>query len=136
LANSIWFDTSVDIVQKALGGLSLRKDLVAQNIANVDTPGYKAQEVNFESSLKSAINDGSTLNMQSTDPRHLGNATLSAADVFQVSKRKGGSERADGNNVDIDRELTELTETGIRYQGLTTAVNSKLNLLKAIANAR
>lgn len=136
MADSIWFDSTIDVVQRSLGGLSLRKDLIAQNIANVDTPGYKAQEVNFESSLKSVMNQGSSLTMQSTDPRHLNKMPLEAADVSQVSLRKGGSERADGNNVDIDRELTEMTETGIRYQGLSTAVTTKINLLKAIANAR
>jgi flagellar basal-body rod protein FlgB len=50
--------------------------------------------------------------------------------------RTGGSMRADGNNVDIDVELMEMTETGIAYQALTQAASKKLALLKSIAMAR
>ncbi|MEI8132704.1 MAG: flagellar basal body rod protein FlgB [Leptolinea sp.] len=134
--NSIWFDPTIEAAQKSLGGLSLRKDLIAQNIVNVDTPGYKAQDVNFETSLKMAMNRGSSLALRTTNGSHLNSLPSESSDVFQISLRKGGTERADGNNVDIDRELNAMTETGIRYQGLTTTVNIKLNLLKAIANAR
>ena len=135
--NSINSDPTISAVEKSLGGLSMRKDLISQNIANVDTPGYKAQEVNFEGALQMALNQGSSLPMVTTSAMHISNTSgLGGGDTFQVGLRQGGTDRADGNNVDVDQELTQMSETGIRYQGLSSAVNMKLNLLKTIASDR
>jgi len=126
-------DSTLNLAQKALDGLSLRRDVISQNIANVDTPGYQAQQVNFETALQSAINSSGTLPMTTTNDRHETGLQSEKTNMLEIGLRKGGSTRADGNNVNIDQELEQMTETGVSYQALTTAITKKLSLLKAIA---
>jgi flagellar basal-body rod protein FlgB len=132
MTDPIFGDSSLNLAGKAMDGLSKRRDVLSQNVANVDTPGYHALELNFESALKNSMSSSPKLNMTLTNPSH----QLSVNDAsgpFQARLRSGGSERADGNNVDIDQELMQMTETGIRYNALSTAVSKKLSLLKEIA---
>jgi flagellar basal-body rod protein FlgB len=129
-------DNSLLIAKQALEGLGLRRDVVGQNISNVDTPSYKAQEVNFETTLQSAMKGKGKLTAAKTNSAHLSGLKSEEGGAFQVGMRQGGSSRADGNNVDIDQELLQLTDTGIRYQALTSVVSKKLLLLKSIAQAR
>jgi flagellar basal-body rod protein FlgB len=115
----------------ALDGLSLRQNLIAQNIANVDTPNYHAQETNFEKTLQLAMQTGERVPLTATQEKHI--QFPGKTQLFQVGTRQGGTERADGNNVDIDLELTQLTETGIRYQAITKTVSQKYSLFKTLS---
>jgi len=128
-------DPALQAAQAALDGLSLRRNLIGQNIANVDTPGYRAQEIDFESALRRTIDRVGKAKMTVTNAAHI-NFAAPRADLYEVKNRPGGTMRADQNNVDVDMELTQLTETGIRYQALTTIVNKKMNILKSIATGR
>lgn len=125
-------DSALNTASKAMDGLSYRKNVISQNVANVDTPGYHALELNFESELKRSMSSSPKLSMTLTNSKHQLSAN-DASGVFQAKLRSGGSERADGNNVDIDTELVQMTETGIRYSALSTSVSKKLTLLKDIA---
>jgi len=127
-------DTTLNAVKIGLDGLSTRQQIINQNIANIDTPGYMAQTVDFENTIKQALNRISSIPLQTTNANHLTNTTLSTSPLIRY--RQGGSIRADGNNVDIDTELIEQTETGIRYQALTQMIDKKFNLLKTIAMSR
>jgi flagellar basal-body rod protein FlgB len=132
MADPVFGDSSLNLASKALDGLSSRRNVISQNVANVDTPGYHALELNFESELSKSMSSSPKLSMTRTNEGH----QLSINDAsgpYQARLRSGGSERADGNNVDIDQELMQMTETGIRYNALTTAVSKKLSLLKNIA---
>jgi flagellar basal-body rod protein FlgB len=135
MVDSISSGDAFDVAKRALNGLSARRDMIGQNIANVDTPGYKAQEVSFEGVLKQTIEKTfdriPPVALKTSKGRHLQGGS-SAADLLQVGYRQGGSARADGNNVDIDQELTQMTETGIRYQAITQAVSKKFNLIKSL----
>jgi flagellar basal-body rod protein FlgB len=117
----------------ALTGLSRRSDMISQNLANIDTPGYKAETVNFETAVKRALQGSGSLSLSTTKAGHL--AAPADTQAFISGFRQGGSERADGNNVDSNVELTQLTETGVRYAALTQLVNKKFSLLKTIAAA-
>lgn len=133
MTDSISSGDAFDVAKRALNGLSARRDMIGQNIANVDTPGYKAQEVSFEGVLKQTIdktsNKISPVALKTTKARHL-QGGASSTELLQAGYRQGGSSRADGNNVDIDQELTQMTETGIRYQAISQAVSKKFSLLK------
>ncbi len=131
MADLIGSDVTLRAAKMALDGLSLRQQVISQNLANVDTPGYQARQVNFEDALKSAFEEQG-LQMTTTNPAHIALSGEAAGPV--VTARPGGSTRADGNNVDIDVELTDMSETGIEYQALTQAASSKLLLLKSIAS--
>ncbi|GAP07867.1 flagellar basal-body rod protein FlgB [Anaerolinea thermolimosa] len=134
MGTSFLVDQALDVARRALDGLSLRQQVISRNLANVDTPGYQAQQVDFESALKRALNKTKSLPLTTTSHTHLASPTSSIG--YQVSARPGGSFRADQNNVDIDVELTEMSEAGIAYQAITQSVSKKLQLLKTIANSR
>jgi flagellar basal-body rod protein FlgB len=134
MANSFLVDDALSASKIALDGLSQRQQVISRNLANVDTPGYKAQNIDFETALHSAMQGQKGLALTTTSPSHLASTTDKVG--FTLSDRPGGSVRADGNDVDIDVELTDMSEAGIEYQAVTEAVSKKLSLLKAIANAR
>ena len=129
-------DTALSMAQRALNGLSYRKDLIAQNIANVDTPGYLAKEVNFETTLKRVMDGVETVQQAKTDDGHMSMEGSSGSDFYSVQNRPGGSLRADGNDVDMDQELVEMSETELKYQTLTQVISKKLSILKSIATER
>ena len=133
MANSLISDDAMTAASLALNGLSMRQQVISRNLANVDTPGYQAQDIKFEDAVKSAINSSqSSLPMTQTSPMHL-TAASSQTSGAQMVQRAGGSERADQNNVDINTELTDMTATGIEYQAISQSISSKLSLLKAIS---
>ena len=110
-------DSTASAIYAALNGLAARQRVIADNVANVETPGYIAGRVSFEDSLRAAIENGdpgstSVLTQQSTDPVN-----------------------PNGNNVSLDNEVVSLTDTDLRYQLMVQAMNQKLGLLRtAIGN--
>jgi flagellar basal-body rod protein FlgB len=126
-------DLTLRAVSFALDGLSLRQRVTAQNIANVDTPGYKAQHVSFETQLARALHGESDAQfaLAVTDDQHLGGQTASGTEAISVDQRVSDL-RNDANNVDIDVEMTTLAETTLRYQALAQLAGSKLSILKSI----
>jgi len=89
--------------------LSARQKLVASNIANADTPGYKTRDIDFQSEFRNAID--------SSRPR-----------IAQVS---GLKTKNDGNNVSIDRESRLLAENDVRFSVATSLLRSRLKTLRA-----
>ena len=131
---NILFDSAMQTLAAGLDGLALRRDVISRNIANVDTPGYHAQTVLFEDTLQKAQSGQQAMAMEVTHAAHL--AVPSQTSLMRVEARTGGSARADGNNVDVDVELAQMSETDVRYQALSTLISKKLALLKTIAQSR
>ncbi len=131
---SLLSDSALQAATLALDGLSLRQQIIGHNLANVDTPGYKAQQVNFESTLRRALDEDTPqdLTLAKTDDAHLPFRDESTH-FTDITLRQGGSTRADGNNVDIDVEMVQMTETNVRYQALTQLASKKLLLLREIS---
>jgi len=118
----------VRILDKAADASWLRNEAISNNISNVDTPGYKRQDVAFESVLKKALGYN---RYQSTD------AKVSAAKSKNLSVRTytdktSFSYRLDGNNVDIENENVMLAENQLKYQGLLASVNQEFMNLQAV----
>ncbi|GAB3356544.1 flagellar basal body rod protein FlgB [Modestobacter lapidis] len=107
-------DATMTALHAALSGLQQRQRVTADNIANIQTPGYLAHRTDFESALKSELAGGQTPTVgrsaisQSLDPT-----------------------RMDGNNVNLDTETTIATETGLRYQLALNALDGKYTVLRA-----
>ena len=135
MADTLFSSAGYQAATLALNGLALRQEIVGRNLANVDTPGYQAQAVSFEDTLKNETTVKAALALTVTHPVHL-LPKSNATDLVRIAARPGGSARADGNTVDVDQELTEMAETGIRYQAMSQFVSGKLLLLKSIANGR
>ncbi len=130
MTDPILFGSTVQTLKSALDGLSTQQEIIGQNISNVDTPGYRAQKVDFKAALRRVLNQNGKVVMQTTHKAHL--SSTRPRDAVQISLREGGALRADGNNVDIDVELTQMTETVIQYQALTQLISKKFAGIKQI----
>jgi len=132
MSDSLFADRASLLSKAALDGLSLRQQAISRNLANIDTPGYQAQTVNFDEAIKRFREMDTSLPLAQTQAGH--HASLDAALTgFAIENRTGGSMRADQNNVDIDVEMMEMSEVGIQYQAISQAVSQKLLLLKLLA---
>jgi flagellar basal-body rod protein FlgB len=141
MSDKFLFDSVYDTLQTALNGLALRQQVVSRNLANVDTPGYQAQTVTFENALQSAQKTTTAQSLPAvqltvTKPAHMLGVVTPPREPVGVELRQGGSKRADGNNVDVDVELTQMAETGIRYQALTQLITKKYQGLRTIIQGR
>jgi flagellar basal-body rod protein FlgB len=125
---------SLTAVKTALDGLALREQMISRNIANVDTPGYQAQNVSFENAVKTALKKAEAPALTTTNIGHM--QVGLPATTMTATDRPGGTQRADQNDVDIDAEMTEMNETVIRYQALTQMISRKFSLIKAIVQSR
>ena len=117
-----------------------RQDVLNSNIANSETPGYRALGYDFESQLQAlAANDeeGEGANMKASDPRHFLNGLTEADGSFQaeVYVRPTESVGQDGNTVDVDQEMAQMAQNQILYRATVELINKKLGTLKyAISN--
>lgn len=127
-------DPTLKVVSYALDGLSARQKTIANNVANVDTPGYKAQRVDFESQLQAAINHNPRggIAMETTNAKHIVFAPSGNIDGIKITQQNNVM-RNDKNNVDIDTEMTNLAETTLRYQALMQLAGMKISLIKTVA---
>lgn len=119
---------ATSLIQKALDGTWQRQKAIANNIANHETPNYKASKVSFEDSLQSEINKiQENLNSSMEKSQALKNIQQSEISVF---KDNFTTERADGNNVNIDVENLEMARTQLQYQYLTRGLSDSFSRLR------
>jgi flagellar basal-body rod protein FlgB len=123
------------LITSALEGLTARQRTIADNVANVDTPEFKGSRVAFEDQLKKAIGtDDQPLKMFKVK-NGVDSPGDAPADVKPtVIKETGLGRRNDGNNVDIDREMLDLSDTNVRFNAVIQAMNSKLSNLRFVIN--
>jgi flagellar basal-body rod protein FlgB len=116
------------ILQKALDGTWQRQRAISNNIANHETPGYKAIKVNFEDSLDQEIrkleNSIPTKENMAESLKELKDSDINVYSDYSTS------ERADGNNVDLDLENIEMAKTQIQYQYLTRSMTDMFSRLR------
>lgn len=136
-------NTSMDIMAKALDAYTLRNSSIANNIANADTPGYKRQEVKFESLLDDAMkkmtNESSIAN-RNTKTRianqiDFGNTAKGDNLINSIKPEIYDQEmdsmyRIDGNNIDIDNEMAELVKNQLRYSTVLSQINKQFAAMR------
>lgn len=125
----------INVLDKAADAAWLRNDAIANNIANADTPGYKRQDVAFESELKKALRTakyGGTRDTRDTLDKVVANLDSKKLDARPYTDYAGYSYRLDGNNVDPDTEGVYLAENQLRYQGLMQSINDEFSNLKMV----
>lgn len=118
----------VRILDKAADASWLRNEAISNNIANVDTPGYKRQDVAFESVLQKALGNN---RYQSTDSK-VAEAKTKNLSVRTFTDYSSFSYRLDGNNVDIENENVMLAENQLKYQGLLTSIQQEFTNLQTV----
>lgn len=127
-ASKITFSGADSYLRAAMSGLAARQRAIANNVANVDTPGFKASEVRFEDTLKNAISRGQS--GKSINQTEL-NASVSHGTLIDAT-----ATRADGNNVDIDREMEMLSEANLNYSALTQVMATRIGILRNVISGR
>jgi flagellar basal-body rod protein FlgB len=106
------------VVQRALQGSSMEQQVLSNNLANANTAGFKRSDLDFEGALASAVN--------SSDPEQ----SLEQLS-FTPQTDNNTAMQADGNNVDLEREMSGLTQNGIEYETLTEIEKQRLGMLQA-----
>ena len=150
---SLLEDGATRILAGALNGLSARQSLIASNIANIDTPGYAPQSIDFETALQTEIEseaDGGraastaamnppTLGMSAavgltrTDQRHLAGEAPLPVGSGAAAGSFAGSLRNDSNSVDLESEMTALAESQLKFSAVSRLITGKLGMLRDVA---
>jgi flagellar basal-body rod protein FlgB len=112
---------NLNLLSQVLSTASLRHKIIAQNVANVNTPGYRRLEVVFEDAMAKALAQPGTGDAAHVTPR------VVVAD---------GPERVDGNTVDIDREMNDLTRNALLYQAAAQVLTSRLGQVRTAIAGR
>jgi flagellar basal-body rod protein FlgB len=112
--------------QAALNLRAARQELIASNIANADTPNYKARDIDFKSALQGALQGGSEkLAVATTAPGHLSGTTGESVMGAPVMYRKPVQPSADGNTVDMDVEQAQFADNALRYEASVRFVSDE-----------
>jgi len=123
-------DVTSQALAAALEGSAARHRAIAQNLANLDTPGFIRSDVNFEQALALALE-------RARQATFAGQAPHRAFDLFaslplRPQQDRSSPARADGNNVDVDREMVLLSRNALRYNAVEEALAGRIRLLRAV----
>mgnify|MGYP006317045221 FL=1 len=118
----------VNVLDKAADASWKRETVLANNIANVNTPGYKRKDLDFEGVLKQELGRCKHTSLDTKiDNLHMDHLNPSV-----YTDLSNYSYRLDGNNVDIDVEEVEYASEQLRYQGITAGINNEFNRMKTV----
>jgi flagellar basal-body rod protein FlgB len=114
-------DRNLKIIENLLDWTSKRQQALSSNVTNMDTPGYRAKDFSFSEQL-------GMMGVNATAAGHIvPSQDNSSARVYEV----GTKEKANGNTVDLERELTEITKNGLQYITMVQYLNQKLRTLRS-----
>ncbi len=126
----------INLCKSALDAAWVRQRVIADNIANVNTPGFKRSKVLFEDKLKEALNEKGKIEAITTEERHIkfsgyNNPTFVSP---QIIVENDTIYRNDKNNVDINEETAALAKNNILYEALITRISQKLKAIKSLVS--
>lgn len=124
--NSIGSNT-YDLLKEGLKASTIRDRVIANNVANINTKGYKKFRVVFEENLKNNVNNSL---MKTSDERHISN--ISKEGSTKILRDNSGSMRNDGNNVDIDSEMINLAANTLKFNALVNEINSTFRMREKV----
>lgn len=125
------FDKTTDGLAAAINFRQLNHSVTSSNIANAETPGYKAKKLDFEQALARALDTDGLNKMSASHPDHflngVGGMTNLSADVYDNPE---GPITNDGNTVDLEKEMAKLSENNILYKAAIQLINKKMASLR------
>jgi flagellar basal-body rod protein FlgB len=122
------FSSTINNLERGISYSNVKQKAIAQNIANVDTPNYKAKDVQF---IPFSEFMKESMDAKRTDSRHF-EFTSSTSSGYRIKDRLNTSYNHNGNNVDIDMEMSQLAQNQIYYNALTERLGSKFSSLKNV----
>lgn len=114
-----------NLIKEDLNVSALRNKVIANNISNINTAGYKRKYVSFEDTLQNTIK---SVSLKTSSEKHISSSNESGDE--RIITDNSTSTRSDGNNVDIDTEMVNLTANNMMYESLTTALNNRFAMNK------
>ncbi|WP_174735001.1 flagellar basal body rod protein FlgB [Mesobacillus harenae] len=123
------FSGSISTLENALNYSSLKQKVISQNIANVDTPNYKAKDASFKASFDEAL--GRSLSANRTDLRHI-EFKQHPVSQARITSQNNVQYNHNGNSVDLDKEMTDLAENQIYHNAVIERISGKFNSLQSV----
>jgi flagellar basal-body rod protein FlgB len=127
---------NINLLQSALDASSVRQQVISNNLANAETPGYKAKQVVFEDILKQKLADQSNFIGKRTDPRHIPIGDSFNIPTAQIVENDDTVMQNNGNNVDVDQEMTNMGKNALWYYSLTQQLNNQFQQLSIAITGR
>lgn len=110
------------ILENLLRATSLRHGVIASNIANVDTPDYKAKDLTFDQMFNDEL-----IELKTTSPQHIKNMDLGLSEEVRT---ESGQQWVDKNNVELDMEVAKMTENALLFQATLHMFSTKIRMFK------
>lgn len=128
------FDKTTAALQTSINMRQLRHNLTASNIANAETPGYHAKKLDFEEALGRAIDLDGTRALNATHPDHFATGGANPSVRPEIYDNPEAAINNDGNSVDLEKEMSALSENAILYKTAIQLINKKMAALKYAAS--
>jgi flagellar basal-body rod protein FlgB len=130
------FDQTFSVLEKSMNLRSQKHNLLVSNIANMDTPKYKAFDILVEEEMGKKMGEANKTQLNQTQPAHIplmGMADLNAPEIRPVENPRYDF-RSDGNTVDVDRTMLKLSENGLLYNASAQMISKKFQSLSNVIN--
>ncbi len=117
-------DSGFNILERIIYGTNIRHRVLTSNVANVDTPNYKAKDINFKEFV-----EGADIELTTTSPMHIGagsGAVGGSGDIRETTSGQWG----DGNNVELDMEVAKMTENGLLHDAGVNLLATKMRIYR------
>jgi flagellar basal-body rod protein FlgB len=128
------FDKTTSALHTNLNMRQLRHNLTASNIANAETPGYHAKKLDFEEALARALDLDGTRGLSTSHPEHFSTGGANPTVRPDVYDNPEGAVNNDGNSVDLEKEMSALSENAVLYKAALQLINKKMAALKYAAS--
>lgn len=127
------FDKTTSALEAAIKMREIKQNVISSNIANAETPGYHAKKMDFEEALARSIDIDGLRSMSATDSNHYSLGGRTAAVKAEIYDNPDAAINNDGNSVDMEKEMSALSENTISYKAALSLINKKLAALKYAA---
>ncbi|MFQ5671644.1 MAG: flagellar basal body rod protein FlgB [Nitrospinales bacterium] len=119
------------LLKKNLDFQSERNLLIAGNTSNINTPGYKAQDLDFQSQLDEVLDSGNQLKIETTNVKHFGPSKDALKNLEPTVIEEPDAARSNGNNVNLDKEMLKLAENQINYTATVQLMSKRGSTIRA-----
>jgi flagellar basal-body rod protein FlgB len=129
-------DKTLQALTTALNFREMRQELISSNVANANTPGYKAKKLDFEEALARALDVDGQMKMNATDGRHynVGSGGFNNLEP-EIYDNPNGVVSENGNTVDVEAEMAQMAENKLMYDALVQLINKKMGIMKYAINS-
>ena len=136
LERRVYILNNIGILQSALNASSLRQQVISNNISNAETPDFKSKQVMFEDILKQQLSNQTNFVGKRTDSRHVVIGKSGTIPSAQTVENSDTVMQNNGNNVDIDKEMTLMSKNSLWYYTLTQQLSSQFQQLSIAIKGR